>query len=153
MKYYFKPDWFIILVSMLAICGVFMLISIIKWDSILSFLFLGLMVGILVYSFAVVPLWTEVNQDYIKVKKVVGSKKFLKEKVTLTPITRDDLKGAIRVFGSGGYGGYTGWFRTKNLGKFFMLILNKDELVMIETDRGRKFVINYPHQLFDEASK
>lgn len=149
MKYFFKPDFFVLLISILVMAAVGMLISIIHWNSIASFFFLAFMIGIIIYGLAVVPLWTEVNEKYIKVKQVVGCKKFAKDKVKLSPITKDDLKGAIRVFGSGGYGGYTGWFRNKTLGKFFMLILNKKELALIETEKGRRFVINYPHQLFE----
>ena len=148
MKYYFKPDWFIILTTLLVASGIGMLISIIQWNSILSFFFLILMIGILIYGFAVLPLWTEVTENTIKVKQVIGAKKFKLNEVTLTKLSKDDLKGAIRVFGSGGYGGYTGWLRNNQLGKFFMLILNKKELAMIETPKGRKFVINYPEQLF-----
>lgn len=125
-----------------------MLISIIQWNSVESLLFLILMIGILIYGLAVVPLWVEVTPESIRVKQVVGTRKFLVNKIVLTQVTGEDLKGAIRVFGSGGYGGYTGWFRNKKLGRFFMLVVNKKELAMIETDKGKRFIINYPSKLF-----
>lgn len=150
MKYFFKPDWFIIISTLLVVCGVAMLISILHWDTILSLFFLIMMVGILVYGLAVIPIWTEVNDNLVKVQQVVGVRKFKRATSKITPIDREDLEGAFRIFGSGGYGGYTGWFRNHKLGKFFMLIINKKELALVETEKGKKYVINYPHKLLNK---
>lgn len=147
MKYFFKPDWLVITISFILLASIAMLINITPWNSFWSILFFALMIGILVYGLAIVPIWVEVDDNKIKVQQLIGHKTFRKNKVTVKPVTKDDISGSIRVFGSSGYGGHTGWFRNKRLGKYFMLILNKKELALIETDQGKKIIINYPQDL------
>ncbi len=147
MKYFFKPDWFVILLTLLVLTTLGMSITLISWDSIASLLFLALIVSIMIFTTALTPLWVNVTETEIKVKLVFGSRVFDKSKIEIKEISKKDIQGSIRVFGGGGYGGYTGWFRNNTLGRYFMLITNKDELALIITDKGTKVVINYPKHL------
>ena len=124
-----------------------MLASITPWNTVWSIVFFGMMLAILVYSLAIIPLWTTIDKDKIRIQQLVGHKTFRKDKVKIRRLSQEDLKHAHRVFGSSGYGGYTGWFRNSQLGKFYMMVLNKKELALIETEKGKKIVINYPQDL------
>lgn len=150
MKYYFKPDWFVIIISIVVFLTLAMTISIIPWNSLGSIILFCLIALCLAYGLAVMPIWIKVTDKTIRVQQLLGHKTFKKADITIQPIEKENLKGSIRVFGSGGYGGYTGWFRNKHLGKYFMLILNQKELALIQTQSGKKYVINYPHQLLDQ---
>ena len=148
MKYFFKPDWRIILISLVVISTTVMIGSIIKWNSIASLLFFLLIVAILISSTALLPMWLEVTDVHIRVKLVVGSRTFLKNKVKISRISKKDIQDSIHIVGFGGSGRrYTGWFRNQLLGKFFMLIVNRNELALITTEKGTKVVINYPKNL------
>lgn len=130
-----------------------MTISIIPWNSLGSIILFFLIIGILAYSLAIMPLWLVVNDKSIVIQQLIGYKKFKKKDINIQPIDSSDLKGSIRVFGSSGYGGYTGWFRNKVIGKYFMLILNKKELALVQTKSGKKYIINYPQELLQKASE
>lgn len=153
MKYYFKPDKLVIIISIIVLITVGMTISIIPWNSLGSIILFFLIVGILAYSLAIMPLWLVVNDKSIVIQQLIGYKKFKKKDINIQPINSSDLKGSIRVFGSSGYGGYTGWFRNKVIGKYFMLILNKKELALVQTKSGKKYIINYPQELLQEATE
>lgn len=148
MKYFFKPDWRIILISLVVISTTLMIGSIIKWNSIASLLFFLIIVAILISSTALLPMWLEVTDAHIRVKLVIGSRTFLKNKVKISRISKKEIQDSIQLVGFGGYGRrYTGWFRNQLLGKFFMLIVNRNELALITTEKGTKVVINYPKNL------
>ena len=53
----------------------------------------------------------------------------------------------IRTFGNGGLGGYVGYFRNPDIGKFYMAAINRNELAKITTKEGKTYVINYPSSL------
>ncbi|NLI09687.1 MAG: hypothetical protein GX447_02875 [Elusimicrobia bacterium] len=50
-------------------------------------------------------------------------------------IGKEDLKGAIRLFGSGGLYGFFGLFYKKDLGKFYAYCSNSSDLVLIKSDK------------------
>lgn len=148
MKYFFKPDWFVLLITLILLCCIYMLISITPWNSIWSIVFFGIMIAILAYSLAIIPLWVVIDDEKIRIQQLMGHKTFLKGKVKIQALNLTDIENSHRIFGSSGYGGYTGWFKNNKLGKFYMIILNKKELALVETEQGKKYVINYPQSLF-----
>lgn len=150
MKYFFKPDGLVVIISLIVIITMAMALSIIPWTSIGSIILYILIVGSLVYALAVMPLWLKVDNESIRVQQLIGHKKFNKKDIEIYSIEKSDIGGSIRVFGSGGYGGYTGWFRNKKLGKYFMLVVNTKELALIKTKKGKQLVINYPESLRSE---
>jgi hypothetical protein len=100
----------------------------------------------LVFSFFAIkmPLYTYIDQNTIIVKQLIGSKSFKRNDINTQRISSADMKGTIRLFGSGGFLGYIGWFSNAQLGKFYMITMNKKDLLLITTSEGKKYVINYP---------
>lgn len=57
-------------------------------------------------------------------------------------ISRYNPSGDIRIFGSGGYCGFVGIFRNKEIGNYFAFIGDNDEAVYVETKQGRRYVFS-----------
>ena len=49
--------------------------------------------------------------------------------------------GAIRIFGSGGFLGYWGWFRERDLGKYFAYFGRSSDCFLVELKDGRKYML------------
>ena len=145
MKHFIKPDLFTIIVS--ALCIILLIYTSVRliqyptWHRIviLALLFLS-------FSFFAIkmPLYTYVGQNEIIVKQLIGSKNFKRNDISTQRISSTDMKGTIRLFGSGGFLGYIGWFDNVKLGKFYMIITSKKDLLLITTATGKKYVINCP---------
>lgn len=144
MKHFFFPDWLVIIISLICI-----VILIILWFTLNRFNYISI-IAVLLYTFFFVyfaikiPLYTYVDEKNIIVKQLVGKKIFCREEIKITYLETKIINDAIRMFGSGGFGGYIGWFRNTSLGKFYMLSVNTKEIVLIETKDGRKYVLNLP---------
>jgi hypothetical protein len=124
-------------------------ILIILWFTLNRFNYISI-IAVLLYTFFFVyfaikiPLYTYVDEKNIIVKQLVGKKIFCREEIKITYLETKIINDAIRMFGSGGFGGYIGWFRNTSLGKFYMLSVNTKEIALIETKDGRKYVLNLP---------
>ena len=49
--------------------------------------------------------------------------------------------GAIRIFGSGGFLGYWGWFKERDLGKYFAYYGRSSDCFLVELKDGRKYML------------
>lgn len=49
--------------------------------------------------------------------------------------------GAIRICGSGGFLGYWGWFRERDLGKYFAYYGKSSDCFLVELTNGRKYML------------
>ena len=49
--------------------------------------------------------------------------------------------GAVRVSGSGGFMGYWGWFRERDLGMYFAYYGRSSDCFLVELHNGRKYVL------------
>lgn len=49
--------------------------------------------------------------------------------------------GAIRIFGSGGFLGYWGWFKERDLGKYFAYYGRSSDCFFVELKDGRKYML------------
>lgn len=85
-------------------------------------------VGVLLVVFAgLAPVWFEEQEGQYVLRLVAMSMTFDKAVYEASPISSDEVDGAIRLFGSGGYFGFTGWFWSRRLGRFrcFASTLNR----------------------------
>jgi hypothetical protein len=105
-------------------------------------LWLLLMAGVILRT----PRYFYIDKDVIIVKFFLGSK-VLEGIRSVRPVGKAELKRCARTFGNGGLMGYTGYFRSKELGDFQMLAVNKDELALVTLENGKQYVINYPQEL------
>lgn len=146
MRYYYKPDGFVLVISLM---GLVMLVylwsttgnltSVSFWIAVVVTLFMA-------WFFVKMPLYTYVDEDVIRVQQVLGSTSFRRSQVTIRRLTDRDMMGNIRSFGSGGFGGYIGFFQNPQLGRFYMLAVSRSNLALITTEEGKLFVIHFPPQ-------
>ncbi len=72
----------------------------------------------------------------------------------LRRIDSGEIGFAWRIFGSGGFLGWFGWFYSQSLGRFLAYATNQRDLVLITKTDGTKIVISpYPPDAFLEAVK
>ncbi len=50
--------------------------------------------------------------------------------------------GDVRICGSGGFFGYYGWFRSREIGKYFAYVGKWKDTFLIELNSGRKYIIS-----------
>lgn len=146
MRYYYKPDGFVLIISAMSLVLLGYL-----WSSAGSFTSISLWVAVVVslfmgWFFIKMPIYTYVDEDIIRVQQLFGSTTFRRSQVTLRRLTDRDLTGLIRAFGSGGMGGYIGYFQNAQLGRFYMLAVSRSNLALVTTEEGKLYVIHFPPQ-------
>ena len=73
----------------------------------------------LMFVFAgLAPVWFEEHEDRYVLRLVAMSMTFDRAVYVATPISKEDLGGAIRLFASSGFCGFTGWFWSRRMGRF-----------------------------------
>jgi hypothetical protein len=88
------------------------------------------------------PIYIEVNERRITIKKPISSINIPLDRVmSVKPIKSEDIKGAIRTFGSGGYCGFVGYFSNRRLGNFVMYATERKNLYLVRTT-GKSYVIS-----------
>ncbi|NMA74655.1 MAG: hypothetical protein GX963_10950 [Bacteroidales bacterium] len=153
MKYTFYPDKLIIVITIICIVA---LISMVYYlflsKSIYSKILTFSVICLIVYFLFKIPLWIRVEENSIQVKQLIGSLRITNIE-TITEFKKKELNKTIRTFGNGGFGGYVGYFRNPDIGKFYMAAINRNELAKITTKEGKVYVINYPSSLLNINSK
>ena len=148
MVYRFRRDWKVIVTSVLAIVAVPIVLGV-AWyveGGVEALIALPIWFVVMAAVILRTPRYFYIDKDVIIVKFFLGSK-VLEGIRSVRPIGKAELKRCARTFGNGGLMGYTGHFRSKELGDFQMLAVRKDELALVTLDSGKQYVINYPREL------
>jgi hypothetical protein len=86
-------------------------------------------------SYAYSPRGYALSERSIVVRRLVGGARIPLEQVReARRTTSDDLRGCIRLWGSGGMFGYYGLFRTSKLKKCWWYVTNRQNTVVVITD-------------------
>ena len=64
------------------------------------------------------PVWFEEHEDRYVLRLEAKTLTFDKGVYVATPISKEDLEGAIPLFASSGFCGFTGWFWSRRMGRF-----------------------------------
>lgn len=146
MRYYYKPDGFVLVISAMSLVLLGYLWSSAGSLSSISF-WVAMLVTVVIGWFIVkMPIYTYVDEDVIRVQQLFGKMTFRRSQVTIRRLTDRDLTGMLRSFGSGGVGGYIGFFQNAQLGRFYMLAVSRSNLALVTTLEGKLFVIHFPPQ-------
>lgn len=87
------------------------------------------------------PLSITLNDSQIVLKKVLG-------KITINYSQISSVRsyipesGDIRVFGSGGFGGYVGVFSNREIGRYFSYVGDTKQAFLIRTKSGKNYVFS-----------
>lgn len=152
MKYYPSPSLIVILFSTLGVIIMVILWYKVNWNK-WYLAIIPIIVSVIFLYFALqLPYAIKITEEEIEIIQIFHSKKFDKKQIHIRRATRKDMQNCIRIFGSGGFFGYTGWFNSPALGKFKMLSVNMKELAILEThNNSERYVINYPLELLTEC--
>ncbi len=91
----------------------------------------GILVVVLALSFAYAPRGYEISESAITVKRLIGDVRVPLENLrAVRRVTQDDLRGTVRLWGSGGLFGYYGLFRTSKLGRCTWYATNRKNLIV-----------------------
>lgn len=146
MRYYYKPDGYVLVISVMSLVMLGYLWTTAGSASSISFWVAAVVTMVMAWFFVKMPIYTYVDEDVIRVQQLFGSTIFRRSQVTIRRLTDRDLTGMMRSFGSGGMGGYIGFFQNPQLGRFYMLAVSHNNLALITTLEGKLFVIHFPPQ-------
>ena len=152
MIYRFRRDWKVILVSALAVVAIPFVLCV-AWfmeGGVEALIALPIWFVVMAAVILRTPRYFYIEKDLIIVKFFLGSK-VLEGIRSVRPIGKAELKRCARTFGNGGMMGYTGYFRSAELGNFQMLAVSKEELALVTLENGKQYVINYPSELLDKS--
>ncbi len=97
-------------------------------------LVLGLSALILVLAYAYSPRGYGFSEQSLIVKRLIGDVRIPLEDVRAARrATSDDLRGCMRLWGSGGLFGYYGLFRTSALGRCTWYVTNRQKMAVLVT--------------------
>jgi hypothetical protein len=117
-----------------AMAGAVLLLPVILTQSTLA---ACLWILVMALSYAYSPRGYSLAERSIVVKRLVGSARIPLASVReARRTTSDDLRGCIRLWGSGGMFGYYGLFRTSKFGKCWWYVTNRQNTVVVITDEG-----------------
>jgi len=98
---------------------------------------------ILVVTYGLSVKYYKINSYELVICRPFKDKIILKEDITSAErIYKQDLKWTFRIFGSGGLFGIYGNFFNKKIGKMNWFVTREDQLILIKTSNGRKYVVS-----------
>jgi len=102
-----------------------------------------LAVLLLVAAYAYSPTSYSISEGSIVVGRLIGNVRIPIDSIrAVRAATKDDFRGGIRLFGSGGLFGYYGVFLTSKLGRSTWYVTNRRNAVVVAT--GAKTVVLSP---------
>lgn len=78
----------------------------------------GGVIGLMFVFAGLAPVWFEEHEDRYVLRLEAKTLTFDKGVYVATPISKGDLEGAIPLFASSGFYGFTGWFWSRRMGRF-----------------------------------
>lgn len=145
MKKYFKPSTIVIILTTIQVLMILFLI----FNFFLAILYLPKIISIVLilllgYFLIKMPISVIVDANSITVNQLIGKVTFDRNSCIVRRLNDKEMKRTFRVFGTGGMGGYLGYFNNAALGSFKMYAVSTNNLCLITDLQQRKYVINMP---------
>ena len=91
------------------------------------------------------PIRLKANDEKITVRRLFGSLEMpLNEVIETKRISKSEIDGSIRTFGSGGLFGYLGRFKNDKLGNYSMYATELNNLILVRTN-NKNYVFSCSH--------
>ena len=104
---------------------------------------------VMLVSYAYSPRSYGFADGSIVIKRLVGTVRIpFKDIQDVRPVTKEDLTGTIRLWGSGGMFGYYGWFQTPRLGRCKWYMTDRSKAVVVRTATQTVLVSPDPREIF-----
>ena len=86
------------------------------------------------------PLYVKITDSHIAVRRLLKSRVINIDDVAAVQLCPPTM-GAARVCGSGGWFGYWGWFKERDLGKYFAYYGRSTDCFLVQLKDNRQYVI------------
>lgn len=100
---------------------------------------------VFVAMWTVAPISISVDDTSITVRKRIGNKRILISNIetvrAITPSTIPIIRIGLRMFGSGGFAGYWGWYANSQIGTYFAYYGDRYECFLIKLKNGKKYIL------------
>lgn len=107
------------------------------WSVLISLFILALVVYVATFT----PLYIELNDTGFVLHKLIGRMSISYDQIKQVDVFQTD-KTNVRIFGSGGFLGYTGTFYNKSLGMYKSYVGNYNQTFMVVTKDNKKYVFS-----------
>ena len=111
--------------------------------NIYNYIMAGVLFLTIILSIAFAPKSYDVDDGVLYINRLLMPPIPIKisDITAVKPVTRQELKGSIRLFGSGAFLGYYGIFSSKALGRMNWYATNLNNAVLIKTSNGKKHLL------------
>lgn len=122
------------------VCLIFVGLSFVAEDAhipVILFASIGIVfIGALYYS----PVAVTVDRRKVTIRRLLTPKHIAVQDIARVSLFQSTMD--VRISGSGGFFGYYGWFRNREIGKYFAYIGKWKDTFLIELKSGRKYVVS-----------
>lgn len=102
----------------------------------ISVLFAALLITALIYA----PVYVKITDKHVAVRRPLKSRVIDIDDIASVQLCPPTM-GAIRICGSAGWFGYWGWFKERNIGKYFAYYGRSSDCFLIKLKDGRQYII------------
>lgn len=135
----------ITIITLVVLIGSGFYLESLKWPTImvwLKYLLTVILLTTIIAGVFYMPIRLKANNEKIEVKRLFCSLEVpLNEIVEIKQLSKFDMDGSIRTFGSGGLFGYLGRFKNDRLGNYTMYATELNNLILIRTN-NKKYVFS-----------
>ena len=103
---------------------------------------LAIVIGVLVYYHRQSPLYIELMDDALVLYCVSGNKIFRYEDIVEVGKWQGRPSRLLRQWGSGGFGGYIGWFSGGGLGSHFEYVGKYQDAFYLKLRKGKPYMLS-----------
>ena len=147
MTYRFKPDLFTLLITIAVfLILVTTVVMTMIHDTNSSYWVIAIIAVIVALTLPHCFVSISIGKGFVKINKVYGSV-FIDNIEDISIINKKEVTMSLRKFGNGGFMGFWGHYYSHKLGNFRVWAINLNQLVLIKTKDGKKYVTNYPYGL------
>lgn len=133
------------IVTLIVFAGTGFYIASLNWPTVmlwLKYLLTIVLLTTVIAGVGYMPIRLKVDKEKIMVKNLFGSPKIpLSEVTEIKRLSKSEIDGSIRTFGSGGLFGYLGRFKNNRLGSYDMYATELKNLILIRTG-NKKYVFS-----------
>lgn len=133
------------IVTLIVFAGTGFYIASLNWPTVmlwLKYLLVIVLLTTVIAGVGYMPIRLKADNEKIIVKNLFGSPKIpLSEVIETRRISKSEIDGSIRTFGSGGLFGYLGRFKNNRLGSYDMYATELKNLILIRTS-NKKYVFS-----------
>lgn len=113
-----------------------------------------LLLILLVSAMCYAPISVSASSDGVSVNRLLA-RKFIPYSEIRSVMLCQPTMGALRICGSGGFFGYWGWFKERNLGKYFAYYGKSSDCFLVTLKSGNKYMLGCtePEEMVDFINK